>query len=303
MTDIAQLSGAIKLLNSKRGYKSSITTLLNKLTTEGSPISNEYFKYQENSVNQWLLNIDKINNDLSVLCSDHNVAFDLDKDIDYVSDVHFKLASLNPNVNDSQNASNNLSNSNDNDNNAELIAVISSLQSQSFVLKMQCIKFSGKNVEKFYFKNFLEQFQNCSANIKSDSAKLAYLRSLVTEYAFSIISHLTINNANFKIAIDLLKAEFLDPELIVDEVFCQLINSNPKFDSDYNGVKQYLARIRADLYELNSSYNIDFITSNTPGNLLVSHIVFSKILNLLKREIVRIYKNNYISIKDIFDCY
>ena len=149
----------------------------------------------------------------------------------------------------------------------------------------------------------MEQFQNCSANIKSDSAKLAYLRSLVTDYAFSIITHLTINNANFKIAIDLLKAEFLDTELIVDEIFCQLINSNPKFDSDYNGVKQYLARIRADLYELNSSYNIDFITSNTPGNLLVSHIVFSKIPNLLKREIVRIYKNNYPSIKDIFDCY
>ena len=61
MTDISKLTGALKLLNSKRGYKSSITTLLNKLSTNGPPISNKYFKYQENSKNQWLLNFDKIN--------------------------------------------------------------------------------------------------------------------------------------------------------------------------------------------------------------------------------------------------
>ena len=128
----------------------------------------------------------------------------------------------------------------------------------------------------------MEQFQNCSANIRSDYTKLAYLRSLVTDYALSIINHLTINNANFKIAIDLMKAEFLDTELIVDGIFWKLINSNPKFDSDYNGVKQYIAQVRTDLCELNSSSNIDFITSNTPGNLLVSHIVFSKNTKFVK---------------------
>ena len=302
MADISKIPGALKLLNSKRGYKSSITSLLNKLSGMEFPISNEYFKYQEKLVNQWLLCIDKINNDLIVLCSDHDITFKVDSDIEYYSDVHCKLAGFSPYLNDSNNAQ--LNNSgNVNNNNDELVAAISSLQSQSFVPKLQCVKFSGQRVEKFEFKNFLEQFNNCSANIRSDSAKLSYLRSLLYDYAFSIISHLTINDANFTIAIDLLKAEFLDTGFIVDEIFSQLINSNPKYDTDFTGVKQYIARVRADLYELQSSYNIDFISANTPGNLIVSHLVFSKIPNVLKREIVRICNSNYPSINQIFDCY
>ena len=79
-------------------------------------------------------------------------------------------------------------------------------------------------MEKFEFKNFIEQFNYCSANIIwSNYAKLSYLRSLLTNCAFSIINHLTINDPNFATAVDLLKVELLDMDFIVDKIFHQLI--------------------------------------------------------------------------------
>ena len=49
-------------------------------------------------------------------------------------------------------------------------------------LKLQCSKFSGKNVSKFELKNFLIQFSNCTCSIKSKGTKLSLLKDYLTGY-------------------------------------------------------------------------------------------------------------------------
>ena len=66
-----------------------------------------------------------------------------------------------------------------------------------------------------------------------DSAKLTYLRGYLTDYAFSAISHLSISNENYKAALDLLNAEFLEKEFIIEEYFTEIISNSPKYDPQF----------------------------------------------------------------------
>ena len=101
---------------------------------------------------------------------------------------------------------------------------IANIQSNAKVPRMQCVKFSGISNDRFCFNNLFSQFENYVANMQSNSSKLSYLRSVLTDYAFSITSHLTITDANYEIAVNLLKAKFLDNEYIFDEIFCEILN-------------------------------------------------------------------------------
>ena len=303
MSDLNEIPGVNKLLNSRRGYKASITTSINKLSnSDFSIIPQNFFESQNKLINQWILKIDAINNEIFQLGAENSIDVNLESELKYIAGIHMKLADISKAIDD-ESVPESINNVSVDLFNNSIAEAISNMQNNALVPKMNCQKFSGKNVDKFDFKNFLTNFQNCTANIRSDALKLSYLRSLLTDYAFAIISHLTINEPNYNIAIDLLKNEFLDNNFIIDEIFSQLIKSFPKYDPEFVSVKQFLAKARADLYELNSSFGLDFITENTPGNYLVSHLIFNKLPNILKRELVRFSNSNYPTLKDIFDNY
>lgn len=107
-----------------------------------------------------------------------------------------------------------------------------------------------KTEDKFAFKNFLTQFQNCMVAVKCKAIKLQYLRGYLADYALQIIQHLTITNENYDVAIQLLKEEYWDHEYIVNEILKQISENKPVLDSEFEGVKQYLTKVRADLLEL-----------------------------------------------------
>ena len=94
--------------------------------------------------------------------------------------------------------------------------------------------------------------------MNSDKAKLFILKSYLTGYAAQLISHLTLEGANYEVAIKLLTEEFLDIPLIVEEIFKQLLDASPKYDANFTNVKQFLSETRAGLSELRTSYNLDF---------------------------------------------
>ena len=68
-------------------------------------------------------------------------------------------------------------------------------------------------------------------------------------------------------------------------------------------MKRYLAEVRTDLFELKTSYGLDFGEENTPGFMLVSHIVLDKLPVSVTREISHRVSNNYPSLKQIFENY
>ena len=94
--------------------------------------------------------------------------------------------------------------------------------------------------------------------MSSDKAKLSLLKSYLTGYEAQLISHLTLEEANYEVAIKLLTEEFLDIPLIVDEIFKQLLDASPKYDGNFINVKQFLSETRADLSKIRTSYNLDF---------------------------------------------
>ena len=92
---------------------------------------------------------------------------------------------------------------------AALVRVVSGLQAHAITPKLQCCKFSGSpTLGKFEYKNFKAQFENCVYHVTSDVVKLAHLRGYITDTAFDIVSHLTLEDANYELAIELLDEQF-----------------------------------------------------------------------------------------------
>ena len=105
--------------------------------------------------------------------------------------------------------------------------------------RLQCPKSSGRMSNKFEFKNLLAQFYNCVSSVSSDKSKLSLLKSYLTGYAAQLISHLTLEEDNYEVAIKLLTEEYLDIPLIVDEIFKQLLNASSKYDANFINVKHH----------------------------------------------------------------
>src|SRR5215469_6681748 len=77
---------------------------------------------------------------------------------------------------------------------------------------LHCSKFSGTSKDTNSFNVFYNQFMNVTGlrDGYSNATKLAYLSSYLSDYALSIISHLSIIDDNYLIAMELLKKEFLN---------------------------------------------------------------------------------------------
>ena len=130
--------------------------------------------------------------------------------------------------------------------------------------RLECDKFDGMSEDKMAFKNFLQQFTNCieACGQLSKASKLTYLRSYLTGYAFRVISHLSISDDNYDIAISLLKNEFLDVEYIIDETFKLLLSKSPKFDPSFAEVKCYINDCRSMIYEL-KTYGVNLLEDDS----------------------------------------
>ena len=298
--DITTVRGVPQLLNSRRGYKSSITAAINKIKNNVS-LDLGYFKRNDEMIKKWLDRIDNINNQIITLCNDEGMDIKLDNETIYFLDINNELANIESQIQQQANVSV-LSGSGTNDMQV-LAGAIASLQNNSLMPRLKCEKFSGKDSNKFEFKNFLSQFDNCTNKMTSGAAKLSYLRSCLSDYALQTISHLTVNDANFAVAVQLLIDEFLDTDYIVDEIFRQLLDTSPKYDPEFQELKSYLTNIKADLFELNTTFQIDLISEGTPGNKFVSHVIYNKLPNVLKRELTHVTKTNYPSTKMIFENY
>ena len=170
---------------------------------------------------------------------------------------------------------------------------------------LECDYFEGSSKDKFEFHTFLTQLNTIiDSKAYSNSVKLSYLHTYLKGYARKLISHLSIKDENYPIAIDLLKEQFLDVPYIIDEIYKRLINSKPPqgYDPDFIGLKSYINEIRTLVYDL-KTYNIEFMIEGSAGNSLLSHIVFNKLPIVFKKEIIHRVGNNYPSLNDLFTNY
>ncbi len=172
---------------------------------------------------------------------------------------------------------------------------------------IECPSFTGMEKDKNFFNTFLKKFEDLVGNRTnlSDTAKQIYLLGYLKDYAYTVVSHLSIAEGNYRTAVELLKKEFLDIPFIVDDTLKNIIKATPndnERDENFTAVKTYINEIKTYLYELKNN-NIDFITEGSSGNLLISHIVFNNLPTIIKRGLINKLSVNYPSINQIFDNY
>jgi hypothetical protein len=170
---------------------------------------------------------------------------------------------------------------------------------------LKCEMFEDNVLNRFQFRNFLLQFENIVGNRKdlNKACKMTYLVSYLQGKAFNIIKHLSISEANYEQALNLLKVEFLDVPFIINDSLLKLISIEPK-DFRFESALSYLTEVKALVSEL-ANYNIKFLdnSNESADGKLLGCIIFSKLPNLVRREIINKVLNSYPSLNDIFKHY
>ena len=294
-----ELQDLLKPLIKKRGgYKSCITVALNKLCSLSiDDLTKENFLRRQEAIEQYLQKVQDTNDqildvflDKDVCETDPTKLDEISSQVEYTAQIHDELAKIECNINAKSQP--------------DVVTSKSDPLMAVKLPKLTCKVFDGESTDKLEFKNFLLQFNNCvdSSGKLSDSSKLTYLRSFLSGYAFKVISHLSISDDNYAIALTLLKDEFLDVPYIVDSCFQQILSMSPKFDPSFAGVRSYINECRAIVYEL-KQYQVNLLDVDSAGCKLLSHIVFSKLPASIKRELVHKVNNNYPSVEELFDNY
>ena len=178
------------------GVKSCVTITfknLDELKNEGK-LTRDLFQRQQKVIEKYVSDIEDLDGqiidifgELNTGEDDANRVAEITKQVDFQSDVCMKLSSLAtcfPDKEDDNTPA---------DDKSDLLGDV-----KVKLPPLKCVSFSGKTVDKLEFKNFLLQFHNCidAAGKLSKSAKLTYLRSYLTDYAFKVISHLSITDSN-----------------------------------------------------------------------------------------------------------
>ena len=302
------ITGALR--RSRSAYKGKITMIVNDLNkkSEQKTLQSNFLLKQETTVNTYLHKMDKINDNIHELCEKKEIKVDdTDRVTDFKDEIKYEIG-VQEKISDVQ---------------TKITPVKTDTSSHTPTVtpirppKLKCPSFSGLENDRLLFQNLLMQFNNVmtAGGKLDDSAKLTYLRGYLTDYAFSVISHLSNSNENYKAALDLLKAEFLDKEFNIEEYFTKIISNSPKYDPQFEDVKKYLNETRACIHDL-KNYGVDLllpnssglklishIVFNNSGLKLISHIVFNKLPAILKRELVHKIGSNYPSLKELFDNY
>ena len=99
---------------------------------------------------------------------------------------------------------------------------------------------------------------------------------------------MTLESCNYSVAIDLLKREFLNENLIINAIFNQILSYKPIYDPEYFNVSQFLAEISADLAEFKGSYDHDYFEEPSAENKL-SHLICEKLPYIKRNEITPLW--------------
>ena len=129
----------------------------------------------------------------------------------------------------------------------------------------------------------------------SDIEKFNFLRSFLTDSAYSLISGLSLNSENYKEAVNVLKERFGNKQTLIlsyMDSFVQL--SVVKNSNDVINLRKLYGKIEISVRNLNSLDE----KKETYGNLLIS-IINARLPEKLRLYLSRKFKNNLWNIDDL----
>ncbi|KAL7630818.1 UNVERIFIED_CONTAM: hypothetical protein RMT77_018969 [Armadillidium vulgare] len=314
-TDVlAECKEAIsKYVRTRATHKAKVTMLINKLKNleSESKLNKFIFDTSYEKINNELLEIksldDKILNVMSQLEIDITEPDFFNKEIERSSNYHFDLSVEISNF--GKYLEQNKTQVNESVcSNEQFIEMMSKINaSHDYKLPViNCDQFDGSQKDKLVFHNFLTKFNNVIGNKESleDSVKLMYLFGYLKGYALKVVSHLSLNNDNYKVALELLKKEFLDKNLIINEYMNKLndLKIDEGHDLEFINTKLFINEVRSIIFEL-KVYDLNFLEPHSAGNILLSNIIFKKLPRIFKSELIHKLENNYPSLEQIFQNY
>ena len=295
------------LIASRGSYRGKITISLKSLKefSEANKLNELLLDRQINSVSRLLDKIEEIEVKMATIYESYAVTLsdtarseDVTKSIHYVQEVTSTLDGY-------RQASKATPVVNKDASNQDLVNALAKNQGAPGQNLVTCGKFDGGITDAFAFLAWFSQFENMLASGRPMAGRynLAALCNHLTHtgLAYKLIQTLEITDDNYDVAVEILKKEFLDVEKIVDKLFDQILEKSPKYDSEFENVRLYVAEIRAILNDLKKSYNVDLISSGTGGYKFVSRIIFSKLAPVVQKAIIEKVSSNYPTLDDIFD--
>ena len=149
---------------------------------------------------------------------------------------------------------------------------------------LKCESFSGEGVNNLQFHAFQTKFDNIIGNRSdiSNSTKFTYLTSYLKGYALKLIQHLQVTDDNYIVAIQMLKAEFLNKGAVTNDLIKKLLEIKPKYEINYLETKIYINEVRCIISDL-KNYDVDLI-ADASAHTLASHIVFNKLPSPFRQQ-------------------
>lgn len=296
-------------IGSRAAYKGKITATLKGLKTisDEGKLNEPFLQKQVTTVTKFLDKIEEIEMQMAEVYEKYSVKLedakrkdDIEKSVKHQQDVTTKLAEYELALAQAAKAALKPDGAN-----TDLVEAMMQFQGPPGQNTARCQRFDGGKVDKHDFKRWLSQFETMLASSKpmADKFKLSALRNHLTHngLALKVISELEMTDDNYEVALGLLREEFLDLDQITDELLKEILNKNPKLDSDFEGVRLYVAEIRSILNDLKKSYKTDLRSPGTGGYKLVSSIIYAKLPSAIQRELIAKVDSNYPTMDHIFD--
>lgn len=179
-----------------------------------------------------------------------------------------------------------------------------SVPTASIQLKLPELKiktFSDNSHDLFEFYRFASSFLNAVNSVPgtSGSVKLVYLKSYLSGRALTLIENYPITDQGFDDAWNLLKQEFLDENLLINETLTTIIKwpSSNSLEENMN----FVTFLKSKLNEL-KKFNLDYISNaDAAGQILMGNIVRGKLFSPFLREMMRKVDTSYPSVYQILD--
>ena len=276
----------VKDLITKRAVvKRRITGIFQK----AAQVDNPNIPLYKQSIEEYLREICALDNNICDLMSSEELDEDCIKEIDnqtnYHIDIRQKVSELYNSSSDS------------------VIAKVSATTDCRVQLPdLKCDYFTGEGTSVLQYHAFISQFNNIvglRSNL-TDGTKFTYLKNYLKGYALKLVQHLHVSDENYPVALNLLNKEFLNKDALVDNLLKKLFDLKPKFDTTYLETKVYINEVRCVLSDL-KLYDVDF--AGFAGDSLISNVVFHKLPNTFKQELVRKTAKQYPKLSDIFANY
>ena len=174
-------------------------------------------------------------------------------------------------------------------------------QSSPFQLpKIEMPHFSDNKNGPCEYVHFKNQFFSALENMRgySDVNKFTYLLLALEGKARALVSSSNVTNHSITNAFEILDRAFLDEEKIIEQTI-NFLKEYPDLTNS-NCIEEFITILRCKLSELRE-FSMDFELEGSPGNVLLSNIIRSKLPNYFLTELCRRSKKSYPKIEDLLE--